>query len=133
MGAWDAGPFENDTAMDWVADLERAGTEAVRSALSVAADGYVDAPEGEEAVAAAEVVASALGERGRNLPEDVRRWISAHGSELSREDVTLARGAMKRVVSEDSELRELWVDDAEDEEWPKAMEDLQRRLAALRV
>ena len=43
----------------------------------------------------------------------------------------LARGAMARVVSEKSELRELWVEDAEDEEWPKAMEDLQRRLAAL--
>jgi hypothetical protein len=131
MGAWETGPFENDTAMDWVADLERTGAQAVRTALSVAADGYVEAPAGEEVVAAAEVVASALGEPGPKLPEAVRRWIATNADELSPEDVTLARGAMKRVVSEDSELRELWVDDAEDEDWPKAMEDLQRRLAAL--
>jgi uncharacterized protein DUF4259 len=131
MGAWEAGPFENDAAMDWVADLERIGAQAVRTALSVAADGYLEAPEGEEAVAAAEVVASALGEPGPTLPDDVKHWIAANPGQLSAEDVTLARGAMKRVVSEDSELKELWVDDAEDEEWPKAMEDLQRRLADL--
>jgi hypothetical protein len=131
MGAWEAGAFENDTAMDWVADLERVGAQAVRTALSVAADGFLEAPEGEEAVAAAEVVASALGELGPNLPQDVRRWIAANAGQLSAEDVTLARGAMKRVVSEDSELKELWIDDAGDDDWPKAMEDLQRRLAAL--
>src|SRR6478752_5559784 len=102
MGAWEAGPFENDTAMDWVADLERTGAHAVRTALSVAADGYVEAPVGEEVVAAAEVVASALGEPGPKLPEAVRRWIATNADELSPEDVTLARGAMKRVVSEDS-------------------------------
>ena len=131
MGAWEAGPFENDTALDWVADLERTGAQAVRTALSVAADGYVEAPLGEEAVAAAEVVASALGEPGQNLPEPVRRWLATNAGEILRDDVTLARGAIKRVVSEDSELKELWIDDAEDEFWPKAMEDLQRRLAAL--
>jgi hypothetical protein len=131
MGAWEVGPFENDTALDWVADLEETGAQAVRTALSVAADGYLEAHEGAEAVAAAEVVASALGEPGRNLPASVRHWLAANAGELVPEDVTLARGAMKRVVSEDSELWGLWVEDAEDEFWPKAMEDLQRRLAAL--
>jgi len=131
MGAWEAGAFENDTAMDWVADLERGGADAVRSALAATAYGYIEASEGEEAVAAAEVIASALGQGGPELPDDVARWIRAHGRQFSAEDVALARGAMRRIVSEDSELRELWVDDAEDEDWPRAMEDLQRRLAAL--
>ena len=131
MGAWEVGPFENDTALDWVADLRSGGAEAVRVALSAAADGFLDAREGEEVVAAAEVVASALGEPAPNLPGDVTAWIAANSGQLSRDDVALARGAMARVVSEKSELRELWVDDAEDEEWPKAMADLQRRLAAL--
>ena len=131
MGAWEVGPFENDTALDWVADLRSGGAEAVRVALSSAADGFLDAREGEEVVAAAEVVASALGEPAPNLPDDVTAWIATNGGQLSREDVALARGAMARVVSEESELRELWVDDAEDEDWPKVMSDLQRRLAAL--
>ena len=38
MGAWDVGAFDNDDAMDWVADLERRGEDAVRAALAAVAD-----------------------------------------------------------------------------------------------
>jgi Domain of unknown function (DUF4259) len=60
MGAWAASAFGNDTAMDWVAELERSGAHAVTAALAAAveADEYLEAPEAEEAVAAAEVVAT---------------------------------------------------------------------------
>ena len=60
MGAWGAGPFENDDAMDWAIDLEESGdvgfvVEALRAAEG---DGYLDAPEGSVTMAAAEVVAA---------------------------------------------------------------------------
>lgn len=38
MGAWGAGPFENDDAADWKAELEREGAAALVSALSCAAN-----------------------------------------------------------------------------------------------
>src|SRR4051812_5482993 len=92
MGAWDTGPFDNDGAMHWVADLERDGTGAVRAALSRALDeGYIDATTGEEAVAAAEVVAASHGAPRSDLPPAVRGWIDAHGGDVGEGLVATAR------------------------------------------
>ena len=38
MGAWGAPAFENDSAKDWVADLERTGASAVVDALTQAVE-----------------------------------------------------------------------------------------------
>jgi hypothetical protein len=61
MGAWDAGPFDNDDAVDWAAEFDNAdkaaGTERLRTALQAASADYLEAPEGAVAVAAAQVVA----------------------------------------------------------------------------
>src|SRR4051794_41896831 len=130
MGAWEVGPFENDTALDWAADLRSGGAEAVRVALSAAADGFLDAREGEEVVAAAEVVASALGEPAPNLPGDVTAWIAANGGQLSREGVALARGAVARGVREQSGVGGIWGGDAEGEGGPEAVAGLPPGLGA---
>lgn len=115
MGAWDSGPFDNDSAADRGKDLaeaapdERAGK--VRQALLDAAEcaDYLEEREGARAVAAAAVVAAAccggpsitssyapdfLREDGRiGLPDDL---------------VPLALRALDRVLGADSELWELW-------------------------
>jgi hypothetical protein len=120
-------------AMDWVAELAHGGLATLTIALSTAAeaDGMLDASQGEEAVAAAEIVASALGDPHADLPEDAGAWIASNGAELTSGYARLARAAVGQVLGEDSELRDLWIEDAEDEEWPAAMEQLCRRLDAL--
>ena len=50
MGAWGSGNFENDDAMDWVADLEETRNlklvkQTLREVLD-AGDGYLEAPIG---------------------------------------------------------------------------------------
>ena len=45
MGAWGAGSFENDDAMDWVYELEEEGLEAVTAALKAVAAAKPQAPE----------------------------------------------------------------------------------------
>ena len=61
MGAWDNGPFDNDEAADFIEDLAEAPDwrTVVRILEHVTrAAGYLEAPEGEMAVAAAAIVAA---------------------------------------------------------------------------
>jgi hypothetical protein len=132
MGAWGRGPFENDFAADWVYELEAASDwSVVQSALTsvVTTSGYLDAMYGSTALAAAEVVAAALGHPAPGLPETVTAWVAAHGSNPSADDVTLARRAVVRVNANDSELRDLWRE-AADKSFEDGTEDLRRRLTS---
>jgi hypothetical protein len=66
MGAWDIGPFDNDTAADFANDLDDAAEHEriplLRRALDavIACDAYLDSDFGVEALAAVAIVASDL-------------------------------------------------------------------------
>ncbi|MFD6888111.1 DUF4259 domain-containing protein [Streptomyces sp. NPDC059957] len=112
MGTWDVGPFDNDTAADFGGDLdevaagEREGI--VRSALTRVIDtaAYLEAPESEVAVAAAALVGAQCpgGE-----PAD-----PIYGPEEPLPDLTglrdLALQALDRIMTEPSELMDLWAE-----------------------
>lgn len=110
MGTWDVGPFDNDTAADWCGDLDDAPPDArqciVRDTLVRAADTteYLDADVGEEAIAAAALVAAQCpgGEPAHPV----------YGPDEPLPDLTglrtLALQALDRVMTEPSELLELW-------------------------
>ena len=128
MGAWGAESFENDDAADWSSGLEGADSfEVVRQALSVTEAPYVEAPDGSMAVAAAEVVAAALGRPSASLPDAVREWVVANGSMAEPGDGSAALAAVFRVRSDGSELRELW-NEAGSEDWNRCLTDLSERL-----
>ena len=82
MGAWGAGNFENDSALDWVVDLEdQEGMELVLQTLAERGEG------GEGILAAAEVVAALNGNASAELPEEVVDWIvdkPAPGDDFTR-------------------------------------------------
>jgi hypothetical protein len=128
MGAWGVGPFDNDAAADWLAELEERGEAAIRDALAGATGAYVESDVAAEALAAAEVVAASCGHATPSLPEAALAWVGAHGvpaDELG-ELGELALDAAKRV-GDASELRELW-DEAENPAWLEAVRDLRFRL-----
>jgi hypothetical protein len=135
MGAWGTGNLENDTAADWIADLSEGGdADDVRAALRkvLDAEGYVEAPEACEALAAAEVVAAARGAAGP--PEDAEDAIAvAERMPELADDALLALGAIGVVLDpERSELYDLWKEaegDGPDSEWLTVVADLRRRLA----
>jgi hypothetical protein len=132
MGAWGYMPFENDDALGWLDELEAGGAKVVRAALAKVDDGYVEAQEGNIAIAAADIIAACQGNASGDLPENVADWVTAHGAALTAEDVELALEAVGRVAGEESELAELW-DDADEPKWRESLEDLSERLrAALR-
>ena len=132
MGAWHAGPFDNDDAMDWVAELEAEGLPAAGAILQGVSDledgDYLDAPIASQALAAAEVVAALRGQPRSELPDDVAAWVARYPEDPGPELLGHARRAVARVVRE-SELKELWEESAEAGVWRAATEDLRRRLA----
>ena len=134
MGAWGAGPFENDDAADWVWDLEESSDDSViASALGavadLSADEYLEAPEATMGLAAAEVVAAAFGAPAPILPEGVSNWIAGSHVVMSPNLLGEARTTVERV-STNSELKELW-DEAGDQGWLAHVFNLQARLASV--
>ncbi|MFE6041021.1 DUF4259 domain-containing protein [Streptomyces sp. NPDC056452] len=129
MGTWDVGPFDNDTAADFGGGLDEAAAGEregiVRGALIRVIDTavYLEAPESEEAVAAAALVAAQCpgGE-----PTD-----PVYGPEESLPDLTglrdLALQALDRVMAEPSELMDLWAE-ADGGPWCATIRRLQNVL-----
>ncbi len=135
MGTWDTGPWDNDGAADWGAELdemaEGARLDAVRGALAAAADEggeHVDSDVGEIAVAAASIVAAACPDGPSDAsgygPVNPIPGVAEHLETLR----PLAVRALDRVVADDSELAELW-DDAGDPAWREAVVALRTVLA----
>jgi hypothetical protein len=128
MGAWGEGVLENDTAVDWLGDLEeQPQLETVTIALGDAAgeDDYLEASAGCEALVAAELVAYALG-RPPSEPEE-RLLALATGL---REHAALAAQAVALIGgSEQSELFDLWHEDGDNDVWDALISDLGRRLS----
>jgi hypothetical protein len=95
----------------------------------VGSPGYLEAPVCAAGLAAAEVVAALLGNAAKSLPDEVRNWVAANDAEVDHELLSLARAAVVRI-KRDSELRELWQDSDDYEQWIALQDDLLGRLGA---
>ena len=139
MGAWSHEPFGNDTAGDWVYDLEDAvGLDFLEQSLDNALgededDGYLEAPEAEEALAAVEVLIHLVGKGAgfEKLPEAVATWVAACTEKPSQALIQKALTALARIGSEDSELCELWEDSEDFDAWKKALDARTQALQSL--
>ena len=108
MGTWGNKPLENDDALDLKGDFEENNdisilTNAIVEVADMPEDEYLELPEASEAVAAAEIIRSL-----DDVPEEL----------LEKSKV-----AVKKVLDK-SELRELWEEAGEFNEWLKATEHL---------
>lgn len=133
MGAWDASPFGNDTACDWAYGLEDCDDlsyieETLQTVLDTG-DAYLDAQQGDEAIAAAEILAALRGKPSSPTAytEDITAWISAQPLKPSAELIKKALAALDRIQSEPSELIELWEGNAE---WIASLASLRARLTS---
>lgn len=133
MGAWGAGPFENDDACDWAIELadgedDSPIIEAFDAVLGN--DDYLDVDLGSAAVAAAQTLASLAGD-GTKLPDDVAEWVRLQTPDIVKtllakhRDVAIR--ALARVRGKDSELAELW-QEADATEWLESLDRLERAL-----
>ena len=135
MGTWGTGSFDSDGASDWLYDLESAsGLELLYSTLDevvgLVPQAYLDARDAENAIAAAEVVATLRGRPAPSQPDSLRNWLEANYEEPPTDLIDKALRAIQRVQSPPSELLELWEESAEFSAWQGFLEDLERRLKA---
>jgi hypothetical protein len=134
VGAWGTGIYDNDDAADWSADVSDRGIAAVEDAIDAVLDaGYVEAPEGSCALAAADVVARLVSGRGEDSPycEGVTAWIATNPGPPPSELVARATRAVDRVGSDGSELSELWSENtSEVAGWQATLADIEQRLGA---
>lgn len=130
MGAWGAGSFENDDAMDFVAELEDAGLEPVEAALQKVLDAEaIEAPDASVALAAAEAMAVLRNRPAENLPPEVLEWAKiGRRLRLTPAFFEKAKSAVQRV-KDSSELKELWDESGDAAEWQAKVDDLLARLS----
>lgn len=130
MGAWGYGNFENDDAMDWVADLEGYSDDGMiidtLNTIIDQADDYPEAPDCSVAVAAAETVAALLGEPHEDCPDGIDAWVEEHTSPTATL-VAKARQAVEVILS-NSELKDTWQESDDFEAWQLSLEELLSRL-----
>jgi hypothetical protein len=133
MGAWGAGCFENDTALDWVWELaDSDDLILVEGAVADVLDAtdYLDADVACIGLAAADAVAALGGSPAEDLPDEVARWVEAQSAappETLVQDCLAAVDMIRR--SKTSELKELWEEDeAVVTEWHAVLDDLVMRL-----
>lgn len=130
MGTWSHEPFGNDSANDWAYGLEEAGDlRYLEETLDKAIDPeneYLDAGDAEEAVAAAEVVAKLLGKGTQtdSYTAKTDEWVRTIGLPPTPELRRKAAQALRRALSENSELRELWEETEEAAIWRESVERL---------
>lgn len=132
MSAWGVGPFQNEAAAEYAAEIAQDGAYALAEAFDVALDpdnDYLEAEEGHRAVAAAETLTAVLtGDTSALTDAALRAWVqNADAAELThlRGD---AMEALERVLGPGSELPDLWEDSEDADAW---REDIQRLRAAL--
>lgn len=129
MGTWGIRAFDNDDAEDWLQDLlENPDVGSIEAAFVdvIDAEDYLEAPQGQVAIAAAEVVAAL---QGRPDANSAREEIADLAFQPQSALITKAQEALDRVLSEPSELLELWQDSDDYDAWRQSVLELKARVS----
>ncbi len=131
-GTWGSGPFDNDTAADWLYELGNSEPGYVVETLRrvSTSHGYIQVDDCVAAIAASEVVAGSLGKPHVSLPESAREWLKERRPDTLLAAAPIAGKAIARCLSmEDSELRQLWAEsESFEKKWLAETKGLLERL-----
>jgi hypothetical protein len=140
MGTWSTSAFGNDFALDWAQDLQESKDlffieDTLNNVLSPDSADYLEAPFAAEGLAAVEVLARLYGKPGEDdeNTEDVDAWVEEVSKKASRRRTDLiekSQRAIEHILSERSELRELWQESEHYADWRASVEALKARIAA---
>jgi hypothetical protein len=139
MGAWGYRNFENDDAMDFVGTMfeENAAASEIFTVVNTVADivnkeDPGDGPEAYDAsraLAGIEYIAAAKGNPSIDFPENAEEWLNKNTPLIIEQDiVALGRQAIQQI-KENSELKELWEESKDYENWLAVLNDLEKRIA----
>jgi hypothetical protein len=136
MGTWGVGTLDNDTAVDWMYGLGEVGDlsliEGTLDRALAAVGENLEAPDAEEALAAAEAVARMLGNFGvrNDYTETMDAWVAYMNRRPPPDLVAKAQRIVARIQEQPSELLERWTKTDKSEAWSRSLADLAKRLGA---
>lgn len=137
MGAWGHGYFEDDAAFDFMAEIEESDNpkQVIDDALKIALEGdYIETDEGNAVIVSAAYIDRQLNgtqfsDSDRDEPLDVDTFHSRHPDVDLSDLKDKAVQSLKRILTDDSELKELWEENEEDYSlWQQGIEQLIMRL-----
>jgi len=132
MGAWGTGNFDNDTALDWVFELEESDDLSLveQTIDTVLEEEYIESFSAEEALVAIEVLARLQGNftEDDSYAEDVNKWVKEHPQEVPQSLREKAKKALKIILGDNSELKDLWQETKEFDTWEKEVLGLYDRI-----
>lgn len=130
MGTWDTGPFDNDTAADFVDALDAAGREErtvlIRGVLTRTVDATGFLAEAEESVAAAALIAAQC---PGGDPIDPLHGPTTPMPSFPADLRTLADKALARIVDHEHGPASNWVDPGDWKRWRAGLNRLRAVLA----
>lgn len=139
MGTWAVDAFGNDFALDWAQDLQESKDlffieDTLNNVLSPDSADYLEAPFAAEGLAAIDVLARLYGKPGEKDENTggVDAWVAEVSKKAARRRTDLiekSQRAIEHILSERSELRELWQDSEHYEDWRKSVEQLKQRIS----
>jgi len=135
MGTWAVDSFGNDDACDWIYELEKAKdlspVEDALNAVLNSGDEGVESSEATEAIAAIEVIARLQGNWGKRsaYSERLDQWVEANKIQPSNVLAQKAHLAIECILADNSELKELWQDSDEYDDWLASVTELKNRVS----
>ncbi len=129
MGTWGHTAFQNDGACDWAWEVPKSGLPLIGSAFDevLGCNELIEAPQCENAIAAAETLC-VLGKRpGVHILDDVAKWAATERKSPTLELIDKAKRSLHKILA-DSELKELWAESDEFAAWKMNVEDILSRL-----
>lgn len=127
---WDVSSFGNDEASEWLKLLINSlTTDPIAKAIETVDgnDHFIDAQDGERAIAAAEVVAASRGCPSEDFPQAALLWLKAQQYMAPDELLDKSVSVVDRI-SKKSELRDLWDGTEAIKPWLALVADLKVRL-----
>lgn len=137
MGTWAVSAFGNDFALDWAEDLQESKDlffieNTLNNVLGQDCAEYLEAPFAAEGLAAVEVLARLQGKPGEPEEdiEDIDAWVAEVSAKVKRRHDLVEKSlrAIDHILSERSELRELWQESDEYDNWRASVENLKARI-----
>lgn len=135
MGAWGAGPFDNEMALELFAELEEETSfSVIRSKIEeVVTDDYLEANQVEEAIASIAILTAIKTNDRRLVPKfESSSLDTLRGLFLTKIDTNIlslvedALGIMRR--SDDNELYDQWIEEEGFEDWMAHLDYLEEKL-----
>lgn len=138
MGTWGSRNFENDEALDFAATITEkkvSVSELYSTIKAIAAiqdkedsDYGPDAYDSTKAIVAIELFAALKGNPSQDFPAFAKNWL-AKNSVLKIEDVADQSKKAIHQIKDNSELKELWEESGEFDEWADVLHDLEKRIS----